>query len=120
MARRNRTRRIDPDSFVNSNGYVVVRCGGKFVRQHRAVYEKYYGPIPPGHHVHHKDGRRDNNNPKNLVAVPARDHLSRHAAAQNRLPDGRFAPGRREGSSFLSIRTFCHQLGRSEHEQPEP
>lgn len=41
---------------------------------HRVVYEDNFGPIPPGYHVHHRDGNPLNNSPDNLEALPAREH----------------------------------------------
>lgn len=51
-------------------------------RLHRAVWEHSDGPIPSGHHVHHKDGDKGNNWPDNLALVPGREHISGHATAE--------------------------------------
>ena len=37
---------------------------------HRAVWEHHHGPIPPGYHVHHRDGDGLNNDLANLELVP--------------------------------------------------
>lgn len=43
---------------------------------HRKIYEDNFGPIPKGHHVHHKDNNPDNNSPDNLEALPMAQHMS--------------------------------------------
>jgi HNH endonuclease len=47
-------------------------------QEHRLVYEEHHGPIPPGWHVHHKDGDGLNNAPDNLVALPPHEHARIH------------------------------------------
>lgn len=46
---------------------------------HRYSYEISVGPIPAGYHVHHKDEDKSNNDPSNLEALPAGEHMSLHA-----------------------------------------
>lgn len=81
---------------------VTYECGGKYAvydglrfcrddrtgyylnstrhaRLHRYVYEKNYGPIPPGYEVHHIDHDRRNNEPENLTLLSAEEHRKRHA-----------------------------------------
>ena len=62
-------------SFVNDKYYAN---GDK--RLHRVVYEDNYGPIPKGHHVHHKDHNRHNNCIENLELLTASEHLRYHMA----------------------------------------
>lgn len=45
---------------------------------HHAIYRDHHGEIPEGYHVHHKDGDSTNNDPSNLEAIPAFQHLSYH------------------------------------------
>ena len=40
------------------------------------------GPIPSGHHVHHRDHDTLNNHPSNLEVIPDDEHLAHHGAAQ--------------------------------------
>lgn len=47
---------------------------------HRVVYEHHFGPIPPGHHVHHRDENPLNNDPGNLECLPGKQHRSHHAS----------------------------------------
>lgn len=47
--------------------------GGKTL--HRAVWALAFGPIPPGHHIHHIDSVHANNAIDNLECLPAGEHL---------------------------------------------
>jgi len=47
-------------------------------RRHRRIYEKHYGSIPDGYHVHHIDGNHKNNDPTNLVAISIQEHYDIH------------------------------------------
>lgn len=60
----------------HSHGY--IRWGKSYV--HRIVAEAWYGPIPPGHHVHHKDGDKSNNHPDNLQIMSASAHQRGHGS----------------------------------------
>ena len=48
-------------------------------RMHVYVWEFYYGPVPEGYHIHHKDGNRANNSIENLEALPGREHEKLHS-----------------------------------------
>lgn len=45
---------------------------------HRYVYEYYFGSIPKGHHVHHKNGLKWDNTKDNLELIEKRKHASMH------------------------------------------
>lgn len=49
------------------------------VRLHRYVYEKHYGKIPKGKHIHHIDENKDNNDISNLALIDRFSHQSYHA-----------------------------------------
>jgi hypothetical protein len=51
---------------------------GKRMRLHRAVWEHYHGAIPNGHHIHHKDENKDNNELENLELLGESDHMKWH------------------------------------------
>lgn len=56
-------------------GYMY--CGHKVV--HREIWKSVHGPIPPGHHIHHKDGNKLNNSIENLECISQSEHMSLHA-----------------------------------------
>ena len=51
-------------------------------RLHQVVWEHHNGPIPEGHHVHHKDENTLNNDPGNLECLPRAVHLAGHMDAE--------------------------------------
>lgn len=51
---------------------------GSPIYLHREVWEFYFGPIPPNHHIHHKDLNPANNAIENLECLPCKQHLSAH------------------------------------------
>lgn len=48
-------------------------------RMHRYVWEYNNGAIPEGHHIHHIDGDKVNNDISNLQLLSASEHVSMHA-----------------------------------------
>ena len=44
-------------------------------RLHRDVWRAAFGPIPPGCHIHHRDGNKANNRLANLECIDAKEHL---------------------------------------------
>jgi hypothetical protein len=52
--------------------------GGKSVYEHRVLWERAFGPIPPGHHIHHKDEDPLNNALDNLECLPHGAHVAHH------------------------------------------
>lgn len=42
------------------------------------IFEKFYGGIPKGCHVHHKDGNKTNNCILNLQIIPISEHNKLH------------------------------------------
>lgn len=52
------------------------------VALHRQVWMDHYGEIPPGHHIHHKDGDTENNSIENLECVSPKDHAKKHPMSE--------------------------------------
>jgi len=67
--------RLPGSGTVNHNGYLAVSVNYKKKLQHVLVAEEMLGhELPPGSVVHHIDGDRLNNDPKNLVICPSQAH----------------------------------------------
>lgn len=69
----------------DKNGYLYVQLrqkesdvGYKSCKLHRIVYEAFRGEIPTGWDIDHLDQNKENNNIKNLIALPHTEHLRRH------------------------------------------
>lgn len=62
-------------------GYYLASRGddGRRKRLHVAVWEHYNGPVPEGHHIHHADHDKGNNEIDNLVCMTEHEHLCFHA-----------------------------------------
>lgn len=72
---------------VASNGYVLVRVGKGhpladvrgYAYEHRLVAEEKIGrPLRDGEQVHHVDGDKTNNDPRNLDVVTLAEHRVEH------------------------------------------
>lgn len=59
---------------INNNGYYMIN--GKLL--HRLIFEDFYGQIPDGCHVHHKDGNTLNNCILNLQLLTEFEHKFLH------------------------------------------
>lgn len=71
--------------ITHSTGYVIVRIGpGDWRYEHRVIWERAHGPIPPGYHVHHINGVRDDNRLENLELVNGARHNREHTAERHR------------------------------------
>ncbi len=66
-----------PESKKLAHRRYFTKAGGGLL--HRHVWESHNGPIPPGHHVHHKDGNFSNNDISNLECLSCAKHLDEHA-----------------------------------------
>lgn len=72
-------------STIHKNGYVRVWTGIGKERdlEHRVVWRQAHGPIPPGHHIHHLDGDKQNNRLENLALVENHAHQEIHRAERS-------------------------------------
>ena len=59
--------------------YLSGVINGKRYRLHRYIYIKYYGDIPKGCDIHHKDHNKDNNEIENLELLESQKHKQRHS-----------------------------------------
>lgn len=65
--------------------YALVLIDGKYVPEHRYVVEQYIGrKLHRREHVHHKDGNKLNNDPKNLQVLTASEHAKLHMTEEHR------------------------------------
>lgn len=74
------------DAKINNNGYYVITSSkegnhNKFL--HRLIFEDFYGPIPEGGHIHHKDGNKLNNCIMNLQLLTEKQHNSLHKKGED-------------------------------------
>lgn len=58
--------------------YYVKTTGKGYKTLHRDKWEFYNGPIPDGHHIHHKDGNYFNNDINNLECLSPKEHAGEH------------------------------------------
>lgn len=61
---------------VDERGYYYNSATRTYL--HRAVWRDENGEIPDGHHIHHIDGDKGNNDPANLECLAVREHAERH------------------------------------------
>jgi hypothetical protein len=64
--------------YQNSRGYWVSGSAPGPKPLHRAVWEDAHGPIPEGHHIHHRDRNPSNNTLENLELIEGKSHISLH------------------------------------------
>jgi hypothetical protein len=64
---------------LRADGYIQVNHNGRRRLQHVVVWEAAHGPVPPGHHIHHKDRKKSNNALDNLEAMPIPEHIRLHS-----------------------------------------
>lgn len=66
---------------INPEGYRRVYMGQDrgYVFEHRLVWETAHGPVPRGHHIHHKNGNKLDNDLSNLELMTALEHKRVHS-----------------------------------------
>jgi len=91
-------------SYLNDNGYVIVRRNGKKYFEHRLVWQGVNGQIPNGCVIHHKNGIKTDNRIDNLELI---ENNSIHKAVyhQGRIPEGeRLKPFTEADFAFIKDR----------------
>ena len=69
------------NAILNNKGYYQIKSrkeGNHNKYLHRLIFEEFYGEIPNGYHVHHKDENPSNNCILNLQLVKADNHRTIH------------------------------------------
>jgi hypothetical protein len=75
---------IDPETGCWNWALSVVRGYGRVRRDgvkrfaHRVAYEDAYGPVPPGHDIHHRCENKRCVNPEHLQALTPEEHGRLH------------------------------------------
>lgn len=73
-------------AYVNHHGYlqIISKEEGNYSKTvHRLVFLDYYGSIPAGSHIHHRDGNKLNNNIDNLQLLSQSEHRRLHTKGKN-------------------------------------
>lgn len=55
---------------------------------HRWLYERWVGPIPEGHHLHHRCPHKNCVNPMHTEPITPADHVREHAALKTACVNG--------------------------------
>jgi hypothetical protein len=79
-----------------SDGYMLIKRGGRLLRAHRIAYEEVFGPIPDGLCVLHACDKRHCINPDHLFLGTREDNI--HDAVKK----GRHAHGSTNGHAKLT------------------
>ena len=71
---------------INDKGYYQIKSrkeGNHNKYLHRLIFERFYGKIPKGFAVHHKDGNPSNNCILNLQLIKMNEHSVLHNKGKN-------------------------------------
>jgi len=80
-------------------GWGAGRAGHQYA--HRLIWETVYGPIPDGHYIDHRNGKRSDNRLRNLEAVTPMENALRA------LDKGRMPTGEGRSDSKLTAEQVC-------------
>jgi hypothetical protein len=103
-------RRYPESKRWSDRSYFVPNCCYRRAgigRLHEELWKEAHGPIPPGHHIHHRDGDPLNNDCGNLEALPRKEHSERHP----------WTPEKRRGAAAHLV--LARQAAISWHRSPE-
>ena len=79
---------------------------------HRKLWEFYFGEIPKGYHIHHKDGGMRNNSLDNLECLTPRDHCKAHSLLAKSDPAKDIYESRRRWQKSLEGLRHHSKLGK--------
>lgn len=93
--------------YIGQNGYRYKRIDGKYVLEHKFVFEKHYGiKVPRGFLVHHKDKNKMNNSIENLEMMTYKQHSRFHIG---KLSDSEY---RKMKNLYATGKFTCRSLGK--------
>ena len=79
MKRRHKILELDGVRYYKKpDGYYRAAPSVKIGYYHRDLWEKHFGPIPDGMHVHHLDHDKENNDINNYALMTAAAHAKLH------------------------------------------
>lgn len=70
-------------------GYYRSTRRDKHIALHRYKYEKEVGKIPNGYEIHHIDGKKDNNDIKNLECLSKSEHTKKYSPHHNQYKNNK-------------------------------
>ena len=109
------TYRRYPNSKNPSDRHYFKRSSKeKAVYLHREVWKSYFGDIPEGCHIHHKDGDTGNNQIENLECVSSKEHCEKHPFSEERL---QWQKDHLEGIRHLTKAWHASEEGREKHRE---
>lgn len=100
---------------VTNQGYGVFQVSRKVYRAHRVAYELFVGPIPPGLMIRHKNDRRSDVNPHNLIPGTAWDNMNDKVERSRQARGSKHGWAKLTEGEILAIRA-AHQSGMSQRE----
>lgn len=114
----------------HADGY-YRQTSGERLWLHQETWKHHNGPIPAGHHIHHRDTNVANNNIANLACLPAGDHSKIHnpmlpldgkrcLLCNKPLERKRSPGGHLETPAAVRRRTYCDTTCQSAHKRGKP
>lgn len=108
-------------AYIGNHGYHVVTSkkeGNHNKLLHRLIFEDFYGYIPDGYHVHHKDGNKLNNCILNLQLISEKEHHSLHCSGyKHKLEDRKKIRLSKIGKSSLQNTTGYYRVYKEKGKQ---
>jgi len=81
----------DPRKYVSKRGYKIIYVPGRGdVKHHHYLWEKQFGKIPKGYHLHHINLYKLDNRIENLQLIPSKEHAKLHDRLRKRNTHGQF------------------------------
>jgi len=70
------TKRIDKNNKLRQ--FIKINEPNKWLEYSRWLWQQYYGTIPKGYVIHHKDNNTLNDNLENLAMITRKEHINIH------------------------------------------